>query len=246
MVVIIMIVVQFTLYRILRRLVDPLEDARIDFARNTLAAAWAYFPFGSGFGTFVPVYAMFEKPADLLPHTYANHAHDDVLELFLESGVVGIGLLISFLVWFGMRAKTIWSRGAAIGQDIDRSLAKAATIAIALLIAHSFVDYPLRTEALMAVFAFCCALLIEPLQSGATAPASAPVSRREDVGRHGPAVPIRPAAVAQRQQPSAAPNRELGSSSPPLQQPGGRWGDDIDWPEEWRKPPRDGGASDKS
>jgi hypothetical protein len=34
---------------------------------------------------------------------------------------------------------------------------------IALLAAHSLVDYPLRTGAMMAIMAFACALLIAPL-----------------------------------------------------------------------------------
>ena len=59
--------VQFALYRIMQRFaVDPLEDARLRFTEITLTAAKAYFPFGSGMGTFPPVYAMFEQPQDAL------------------------------------------------------------------------------------------------------------------------------------------------------------------------------------
>ena len=73
---------QFALYRIMERFVtDPLQDARIPFARTTIEAAQAYMPFGSGMGTFVPVYAMFEKPQDLIANVYANRAHNDFLEL---------------------------------------------------------------------------------------------------------------------------------------------------------------------
>src|SRR5262249_24407074 len=49
---------QFALYRIMERFeADPLQDARVPFARNSIEAAIAYMPFGSGLGTFVPVYA---------------------------------------------------------------------------------------------------------------------------------------------------------------------------------------------
>ena len=79
--------VQFALYRLLDRFaVDPMADARIPFARNTIEAAKAYMPFGSGLGTFVPVYGMFEKPADAMANTFANRAHNDVLEFWLEGG----------------------------------------------------------------------------------------------------------------------------------------------------------------
>ncbi len=43
---------------------------------------------------------------------------------------------------------------------------------VGLLIAHSVVDYPLRTGAMMAVFAFACALLTEPPSMGRRAAAS--------------------------------------------------------------------------
>ena len=79
---------QFALYRIMQRFTtDPLEDARLMFAATTLTAAKAYLPFGSGFGTFVPVYALFEKPEDALLNTYVNRAHNDIAEVWLEGGV---------------------------------------------------------------------------------------------------------------------------------------------------------------
>ena len=85
-----MFAVQYALYRILERFADdPLQDARLAFARNTIAAAKAFMPFGSGVGTFVPVYARFERPEDALLDTYANRAHNDILEVWLEAGVRG-------------------------------------------------------------------------------------------------------------------------------------------------------------
>ena len=81
---------QFALYRILERFgPDALSDARVPFARNRIAAAKAYMPFGSGLGTFVPVYQMFEKPSDVAV-AYANHAHNDLLEVWLETGASSV------------------------------------------------------------------------------------------------------------------------------------------------------------
>jgi hypothetical protein len=40
--------------------------------------------------------------------------------------------------------------------------ARAATIASAVILAHSFVEFPLRTAAIGAVFAMCLALMAEP------------------------------------------------------------------------------------
>ncbi len=41
-------------------------------------------------------------------------------------------------------------------------LERAASLVILLLLAHSLVDYPLRTAALSAIFAFFCAVLGAP------------------------------------------------------------------------------------
>jgi O-antigen ligase len=155
---------QYALYGIMERFSkDQLDDARFAFNRNTIEAALANMPFGSGLGTFVPVYAMFEKPRDLIVNTYANHAHNDILELWLTTGVLGLPLLGMFLAWVALRSFEIWRSAPPHGADgLDWSLVRAATLAIALLVAHSFVDYPLRTGAMMAVLAFACALLIEP------------------------------------------------------------------------------------
>lgn len=154
---------QFALYRIMERFEgDPLADGRIAFTRNTTEAAMTTMPFGAGLGAFVPVYAMFEKPRDLMIGVYANHAHNDFLELWLETGVVGPILLGVFAFWLIRRSAEVWRRSQSDGPGIDLSLTRAATLIIALLLAHSVVDYPLRTGAMMAVFAVACALLIDP------------------------------------------------------------------------------------
>src|SRR5262249_23616218 len=146
----VILVVQYALYRILQRFdVDPLEDARVIFARNTFAAAKVYMPLGSGMGTFPSIYPLFEKPQDAVIDAYANRAHNEVLELALETGVVGLGLTIVFVAWFAMRTVKVWFGRGLSFDGIDLSLARAATLIVGLIIAHSFVDFPLRTGAIM-------------------------------------------------------------------------------------------------
>jgi O-antigen ligase len=228
--------VQFALYRILGRFAtDPVENARIVFAHNTIAAAKWFLPFGSGLGTFVPVYATFERAIDTIPSAYANHAHDDILELWLETGVMGAVLFGLFLVWFGLAAVKLWWKPPDDLSAFDCTLGRAATVVIALLLAHSLVDYPMRTEAIMAVFAVSCALLIAPLRTAgeglrdAAEPGHA--VRRKSLGQPAPAMSAGFSAAT-----PAAPAR--GTDVAPLRSPqaGERWGDEIDWPEQWRNP----------
>jgi O-antigen ligase len=158
---------QFALYGILERFgSDPMADPRVVFARNTIVAAKSYMPFGSGVGTFAPVYGMFELPVDALAGAYVNRAHNDFLEIWLESGVFGIALIACFLVWLLARTVAIWRPGLVTAQMpgllVDHALARAATLVIVLLLLHSMSDYPLRTGAMAAIFAFAVALLVPP------------------------------------------------------------------------------------
>ena len=229
--------VQYALYRILERFeVDPLDDARLAFIPTTMHAAKAYLPVGSGLGTFVPVYASFERPEDALLNTYANHAHNDAAELWLETGLVGLALVALFVFWFGRRSLEVWRTAPPPGaKEVDWSLTRVATIIIALILAHSFVDYPLRTGAMMAVMAFCCALLIEPLKAPEliTEPQVVVKTRHRRRSRELSPVPVFSKAPAIK---TAA----VESSEPPSRPVGERWGSEIEWPEEWRKgsPPK--------
>jgi O-antigen ligase len=246
---VVIVVVQFGLYRTVGRLAaDPLEDARIAFAHNTLKATLAFMPLGSGVGTFVPVYSMFEQPGDALPYVYANHAHNDYLEIWLETGVMGIALLGLFVVRVGLTGVRLWRQPPAGAGELDWSLIRAATLVIALIMAHSFVDYPVRTGAMMAIFAFCCALLVEPLRPLQREPrALESVPRAAQRGRHpDPVAATKAPAVAKASAASAVPANgprqpalpSAQSTAAPATPPargGGRWGEDIEWPDAWRK-----------
>jgi O-antigen ligase len=208
---------QFTLYRVLERFADdPLKDSRITLARITADAAQLYMPFGSGMGTFVPVYAMQERPEDAAIDAYANRAHNDFLELWLEAGLAGLGLMALFAIWLIGRFLNLWRRGAIAGDATDLTIARAGTLVVALIVAHSFVDYPLRTGAVMAVLAFACGLLVAPPQG----PLSEVFGRERGKRR---------AAAPRKARHTPAP-----ADAPISQHPAERWGRDIEWPEEWR------------
>ncbi|MEZ5851431.1 MAG: O-antigen ligase family protein [Hyphomicrobiaceae bacterium] len=162
---------QFGLGRILTRFQDdPLQDLRVPLFWNTLEAAFSAMPFGTGMGSFVGVYASLEKNHDLIV-SYVNRAHNDFLESFLEVGVFAPVALVVFALWLVSRARDISGGLSAQRRGLENmaDLQFAALLAILLLLAHSWVDYPLRTGTLAALFAFLCALLTPPTPEAAPA-----------------------------------------------------------------------------
>jgi O-antigen ligase len=206
---------QFGLHRFQSRFAkDPLEDLRVVLNGTTLEAAWQSFPVGTGLGSFVPVYAMVEGTRDLLPN-YANRAHNDFVELFLELGALGVVIIALGLVWLTWHSVAAWRRSDRGLSQKDVVLQRVCGVACLLLLAHSLVDYPLRTTALATVFAFCLGVLTAPLPGQARrGPSRAPVTRLEP----------RPAAPS----PDVSPSRSSRSG----------WLDDVQWPDAWTNTPK--------
>jgi O-antigen ligase len=147
-------------------------ETRSTIFTTSLAAAADFAPLGSGVGTFADVYPRYEDPTSIWA-TYVNHAHSDFIEILLETGLAGLVLVALFLFWWGSRLVAIWR-----SPHVDQ-FARAATIASAAILAHSLVDYPLRTAAISAVFAMCLALMVQPRRGMVVEPA-----RGEQKARH--------------------------------------------------------------
>lgn len=129
--------------------------SRYGMYTTTLQAVPDYLPVGSGIGSFVDVYRQ-QEDATKVDRVYANHAHSDPIELLLETGLIGVALMLAFLFWWARRVAAIWTRAE------PDAFARAATIASGAILAHSFFDYPLRTAAISALFAAALALMADP------------------------------------------------------------------------------------
>lgn len=241
---------QFALYRILSRFSpDAFGDTRLVFARTTLEAAKSFLPFGSGAGTFVWVFPLFETDASI-GHFFANRAHNDIAEAALETGLPGIALMLVLLVWLVRTGISVWrGTGHPHAGDDDRALMKVAVVILALLAIHSFLDYPLHTCAMASFAAFCCGVLVPPVlrhghhhrhhheghhhhHDAGHAPQRHAHARAEHAGTHkgargpeGEGVDLRPVT------PASAAGR--------APRPHERWEGPVEWPQEWQK----GGAS---
>ena len=147
------------------------EDQRFDFWPDVVFAIGQYFPVGSGIGTFEPVFNAAESLSIVGPH-YVNHAHNDFLEIAVEAGAPGLALLFAFLAWGGWRTAHVWRIQAA---DAGVTMARAASVAIAMLVLHSIVDYPLRTLALSTLLGMFAAFLATPVVAVRRQAESAPL-----------------------------------------------------------------------
>ncbi len=197
---------QFGLGSILSRFQgDRSEDLRLPLAATTFETAVRSLPFGTGLGSFIPVYAAVEKDDNAFAG-YANRAHNDLAEILLETGLIGLILLLIFLVWFIRKARDVWLARKFNGHDPQLLLQRAATLIIFLLLAHSLVDYPLRTTALSSIFAFFCAVLVT--EASNPKEETIPHKRRRPVNS----------------KPSLLPTA------------GEKWGSGLNWPEGWQKP----------
>ena len=129
-------------------------QSRLVILKTTATAISDYLPLGSGLGSFLKVYRLYERPASVT-REYVIHAHDDYAELALELGVPGIILMLIFLGWWVAAVTAVWRKGEG------SSFTRAASIASAAILVHSLVDFPLRTAAISACFAMCLALLAD-------------------------------------------------------------------------------------
>ena len=158
----------------LRRLLAPGELER---RSENLPIYWEmirqYFPFGSGFGSFDPIFRSWE-PREALTTEYMNQAHNDLAQIFIEGGLAPGLLLAVLLVWFVARAGYLWSRKAESAHDL---LGRAGSVIVLVILLSSLVEYPLRTP-LMGVLIAVAICWMLPVPTAAAAPGE----RKDGVG----------------------------------------------------------------
>lgn len=132
------------------------EDSRLATFINTISAISGNWIFGTGLGSFPLVYPGYE-PLSELSATFANHVHNDYLELVLEGGLAAMSLILVFIVLVCL-------------NFFNTTLSQAAGLAVGSVLIHNLVDYPLRTMAVATIFAAIAAMLFsqaEPVPDSA-------------------------------------------------------------------------------
>jgi O-antigen ligase len=162
-----LLALQFGFAGIVERISNPvISDLRWPLVSITAQAAKDYFPFGSGIGTFAPVYQRYE-PLAYLQEAYINRAHNDWMESWLEGGLASAAVVCALVACYVFLAYRIWRTADAKSRFV--AYGRAGSICVGLLLVHAIVDYPLRTTALMVMVAISCAFMLRAHLEKATA-----------------------------------------------------------------------------
>lgn len=126
------------------------DDLRWPLWESIIEMLPHYMPWGSGVGSYVQAYQVFE-PNSLLRPTFSNHAHNEFIEVAFTAGIPGLVLLgiafaaLLFALWRSFSIKAA-SNSAVILSQLGGSV-------LVLLAIASASDYPTRTPILAAVLA---------------------------------------------------------------------------------------------
>src|SRR4029077_17973335 len=114
---------------------------------------------GWGLGTFSIVYPEFRS---FYTTFFVNHAHNDYLELLVETGFAGFSIAVWFLVLMFRQAAgklTNWTETAS------GAITVAALLGCVGILVHSFLDFNLQIPANATLFYVLCAIAASaPLQ----------------------------------------------------------------------------------
>ena len=135
--------------------VDALDESRQAMAGETIVVGQRHAPLGSGIGSFVDVFAQDAAwTPDFQRREYINHAHNEYAQWWMTGGVPALAVLALSL---GVLA---WAGAAVLRHGRRHPVAAASWLALLVVLAHSIVDFPLRTLSLMSVSASLAALAV--------------------------------------------------------------------------------------
>jgi hypothetical protein len=134
---------------------------RATLARTSLQGAIAFFPFGSGWGTYDLAYQQFQ-PASIAG--YANHAHQDYVEMLMEGGIFFLALATAFVWLAGKRAHLLINM-ARRDRKLNREAMASAVCGLGLLgfLLHSLVEFNMRIPANAILAALLAGVYLRPL-----------------------------------------------------------------------------------
>ena len=121
--------------------VDVTAESRRTFYANTLDMIGDFPLTGTGKGTYVHAYPMYEKVDDRLRLSYA---HNDYLEFAAENGVVAGGALILAGLGLAVWLAAMWRRRRG---SFAKGIGLGAWLGVTAILVHGFTDFNLQIPA---------------------------------------------------------------------------------------------------
>jgi len=143
----------------LARIGDLSPGIRPQIMRDSVAMFAKKPVLGWGLDTFPTVYPQYRS---FYTNLFINQAHNDYVQLLVETGIIGFALMVWFLIGVyrrGFAALRHWR------DHWDRTISLAALIGSTGIMIHSFVDFNLHIPANAAFFYVLCALSASELQA---------------------------------------------------------------------------------
>lgn len=104
----------------------------------------AFWPLGSGLGTYAGVFPRYQAPE--LGRHLIDLAHSDYLQLLMELGALGLALMAALIALLLRRAAQL-ARAGRRGWQPGDAVAVAAGLGALAFGLHAWVDYPMRIPA---------------------------------------------------------------------------------------------------
>jgi O-antigen ligase len=138
--------------QVLGRLGNLGPDMRLKITKDCLRMFSHRPVLGWGLGTFPTVYPGYRS---FYTNLFVNEAHNDYAQLLVETGLLGFGLMMWFLIRlykYGLPTSRRWE------FKWDGAVSLAALLGCTGLLLHSFVDFNLQIPANAAIFYVLCGL----------------------------------------------------------------------------------------
>jgi O-antigen ligase len=158
---------------VLGRLGDLGPGIRLNMTKDCFRMFFHRPVLGWGLGTFPTVYPGYRT---FYTNLFVNEAHNDYAQLLVETGLLGFGLMLWFLVrlyQYGLPTSRRWE------LKWDGAVSLAALLGCTGVLFHSFVDFNLQIPANAALFYVLCGLAASPLAKGSRSARSRTAGEKE-------------------------------------------------------------------
>jgi len=131
-------------------------EGRLALYAATLRGAIEFLPFGSGLSTYASVFPRFQQGVG---GAYYDYAHNDYLQLVMETGIAGAAAIALLLAAYLMRMADLVTRGSERSFTL---LQIAAGVGLAPPILHSLFDFSLHMPGNAVWFAALAGTMLHP------------------------------------------------------------------------------------